>query len=114
VSALVQGGTFICVALAVLCAVAYAEGMSNKHQKIFESIMGHHTSSNIHWREVESLLHHLGATLHEARGARVVVSLGGAELTMHHPHHGSTMGKNELHQLGQFLSAAGVTSLHPS
>ncbi|HEA25936.1 MAG TPA: type II toxin-antitoxin system HicA family toxin [Ectothiorhodospiraceae bacterium] len=85
--------------------------MSKKHEKIYKSIMGHHTSSNIHWREVESLLHHLGAELHESKGARVVVHLGGKEITLHHPHQGSTMGKNELHQLGQFLSVAGVTSL---
>ncbi|MCW8825280.1 MAG: type II toxin-antitoxin system HicA family toxin [Gammaproteobacteria bacterium] len=85
--------------------------MSKKHQKILDSIMGHQTSSNIHWREVESLLQHLGAELHETKGARVVVHLGGAEITMHHPHHGSTMGKNELHQLGQFLNDAGISSL---
>lgn len=85
--------------------------MSKKHEKILESIMGHRTSSNIHWREVESLLHHLGAELHESKGARIVVSLGGREITLHHPHHGSTMGKNELHQLGHFLGAVGVTSL---
>ena len=85
--------------------------MSKKHEKVFQSIIGHHTSSNIHWREVESLLHYLGAQLHESKGARVVVTLGGAEITLHHPHHGSTMGKSELHQLGHFFSMAGVSSI---
>lgn len=87
------------------------KSMSKKHQKILQSIMGHNTSSNIHWKEVESLLHHLGAEMHETRGARVVVSLAGSEITLHHPHHGSTMGKNELHQLGSFLSTAGVAAI---
>ena len=37
--------------------------MSHKHKRILKSIFAEPASGNLHWREVESLLHHLGATL---------------------------------------------------
>ena len=82
--------------------------MSKKHQKVLSSIFSDHVSANIHWREIESLLKHLGAELREAAGARVLVTLGGEEITLHHPHRGATMTKTSLHQLKNFLRAAGI------
>ena len=35
--------------------------MSHKHANLMRSIFQDPPSANIHWREVESLLHHLGA-----------------------------------------------------
>ena len=83
--------------------------MSKKHDKILHSIFSNQVSSNIHWREIEALLVHLGAEMIEGRGASVVVRLNDHELTLHHPHHGSTMSKNELHHLRNFLVAAGLS-----
>lgn len=65
-------------------------------------------SSNIHWKEIESLLVHLGAELTEGRGATVTVMLDDQEFTLHRPHHGATMSKNELHHLRDFLTATGM------
>lgn len=40
--------------------------MSHKHQNLLHSICQGPLPSNVHWREVESLLHHLGATIEVA------------------------------------------------
>ena len=37
--------------------------MSHKHRNVLQAIFHDPLSSNIQWREVESLLHHLGATV---------------------------------------------------
>jgi hypothetical protein len=83
--------------------------MSKKHDRVLAAILDDHPSANLHWQEIESLLVHLGAQLHESRGARVIASLRGQEMTLHRPHHGASVGRTELHQLRQFLRAAGVT-----
>lgn len=82
--------------------------MSKKHEKVIAAIFSDHLSANIHWKEIESLLAHLGAEFHEAGGARLLVRLRGHEATLHRPHHGAAVAKNELHHLRQFLTAAGV------
>ncbi|MGD2082677.1 MAG: type II toxin-antitoxin system HicA family toxin [Chromatiales bacterium] len=82
--------------------------MSKNHAKVLDAIFADHPSANLHWNEVASLLAHLGGELRESRGARVIVTLAGQELTLHHPHHGSALGRTELHRLKAFLTAAGV------
>lgn len=82
--------------------------MSKKHEKILQNLFSTHMSGNIHWKEIEALLAHLGAELIEGRGATVTARLNGREYTLHRPHHGAAMGKNELHHLRDFLAAAGV------
>lgn len=84
--------------------------MSKKHEKVLAAIFADHLSGNLHWKEIESLLLHLGTELHEAGGARLIARLGGQEATLHRPHHGSALTKAELHHLRQFLTAAGVRS----
>ncbi len=88
--------------------LVYSCCMAKKHDKVLDAIFGAHMSGNLHWKELESTLLSLGAELREAHGARMVVSLGGHEITLHRPHHGSAVGKGELHSLRHFLSAAGV------
>ena len=51
--------------------------MSKKHQKVLSAIFSDHLSSNIHWKEIESLLIHLGAEFREGTGASVVVIIDG-------------------------------------
>jgi hypothetical protein len=82
--------------------------MSKKHDKILQSLFSTQMSGNIHWKEIEALLIHLGAELVEGRGATVVVKLNDHEFTLHRPHHGATMSKNELHHVRNFLGAAGI------
>ena len=83
--------------------------MSHKHRTLLGTIFHDPVSSNIHWREVESLLKHLGATIDPAHGARFRVVLNGREFFIHHPHHSSEFGKSEIKLLRESLASAGVT-----
>lgn len=83
--------------------------MSHKHQNLLRTIFHDPISANIHWREVESLLHHLGATVEPAHGARFRVLLNRSECFLHHPHHGNVCDKQAIRQVREFLARAGVS-----
>jgi len=84
--------------------------MSQKHERILQGILQEPVRGNIHWREVESLLHHLGATLDSGHGgARVKVVLNGAEGTVHRPHHSGVCSKQDIRHLREFLLSAGIS-----
>src|SRR5512134_686194 len=80
------------------CRLAYplrgadVEGttVSHKHENLLRAIFHDPISANIHWREVESLIHHLGADVEPLSGARIRVKLNGYEGILHRPHHGNT------------------------
>lgn len=83
--------------------------MSHKHTSLLRAIYQDPISANIHWREVESLLLHVGATIEPGHGARFRVLLNGKEGFLHHPHHGSTCSKQDIKLLREYLARAGVT-----
>lgn len=83
--------------------------MSNKHLHLLQQIYREPVSANIHWREIESLLAHLGASVESAHGARFRVVLNRVEVFLHHPHNSSTCPKLEIKQIREFLAHAGVT-----
>ena len=83
--------------------------MSRHHAQLIRTIFHDPPSGNIHWREVESLLTHLGATVEPAHGARFRVVLNHMEVFLHHPHNSSTCGKQDIKTLREFLARAGVT-----
>lgn len=83
--------------------------MSHKHAHLLETLFHDPVSGNIHWREVESLLNHLGATIEPAHGSRFRVVLNRAEDFLHHPHHGNTLNRDAVKHLREFLARAGVT-----
>lgn len=83
--------------------------MSHKHINLIRAIFHDPVSGNIHWREIESLLHHLGASITAGHGARFHVKLNGFDEVLHHPHQGSAYGKQEVKSLREFLARAGVT-----
>jgi len=83
--------------------------MSHKHAHLMRSIFQDPPSANIHWREIESLLSHLGATIESAHGARFRIVLNRVEVFLHHPHNSSTCPKQEIKQIREFLARAGVT-----
>jgi hypothetical protein len=83
--------------------------MSHKHAHLMRTIFSDPPSANVHWREVESLLHHLGAAVEPAHGARFKVTLNRMEVFLHHPHQGSTCSRTDIKQLREFLGRAGVT-----
>ncbi|ANQ85826.1 type II toxin-antitoxin system HicA family toxin [Azoarcus olearius] len=83
--------------------------MSHKHRNVLQAIFHEPIASNIQWREVESLLRHLGAEVEPSHGARFRVLLNRREFFVHHPHHGNEIPKPELKHLRENLAAAGVT-----
>jgi hypothetical protein len=83
--------------------------MSHKHESLLRAIFSDPVSHNIHWREVESLLKHLGVTIESSAGARVHVKLNRADSYLHRPHHGSTLDRNAIVHLREFLARAGAT-----
>lgn len=83
--------------------------MSNKHLHLLQAIYHEPPSANIHWREIEALMTHLGATMESAHGARFRIVLNRREVFLHHPHNNSTCPKQEIKQIREFLAGAGVT-----
>ena len=83
--------------------------MSNKHAHLLRSIFQDPPSANTHWREIESLLHHLGAEVEPAHGARFKITLNKVEAFLHHPHNSNTCSKQDIKALREVLSHAGVT-----
>ena len=79
------------------------------HGALLRTIFQDPISANIHWREVESLLHHLGAETESLNGNRLRVKLGRAEGVLHRPHHGHTLDRNGVRSLRGFLASAGST-----
>jgi hypothetical protein len=83
--------------------------MSHKHKRVLGAILQEPVSGNIHWRDIESLLHHLGAEMEHGHGARVRILLNGVEGTLHRPHHSGVCGKHDIRHIREYLGAAGVS-----
>lgn len=82
--------------------------MSHKYDSLMHAIFDGPVSGNVHWREVESLLTHLGATVEPHHGANFRVVLNGVEGFLHRPHNSTTCTKDEVRNLREFLKSAGV------
>lgn len=82
--------------------------MSHKHDTLLRSILQDAPGMNIHWREVESLLNHLGARLEPANGARFKVTLNEVTDFLHHPHHSNVCTRDHIKHLKGFLIQARV------
>ncbi|MCK6405252.1 MAG: type II toxin-antitoxin system HicA family toxin [Rhodocyclaceae bacterium] len=83
--------------------------MSHKHRNLLQAIYQDPIPANIQWREVESLLHHLGADVEPNHGARFRVVLNKREFFLHHPHHSNEFSKQEIKHLREGLASAGMT-----
>jgi hypothetical protein len=84
--------------------------MSTHHAKLIRSIFHDPPGHNIHWRDVESLLRHIGAAIEPLSGARIRVSKEHVEAILHRPHHHSNeLDKQGLVHLREFLARAGIT-----
>jgi hypothetical protein len=83
--------------------------MSRHHANLIRSIFHDPPSGNVHWREIESLLKHVGASLESLSGARIRVTLNRMEEIVHRPHHSNVMDSKSLLHLRAFLARAGVT-----
>ncbi len=80
----------------------------SKHKHVLHTIFQDPISANMHWREVESLLNHLGATVKPTHGARFHVTLNKIEIILHHPHQSSECTRQDIKQIREFLIQAGI------
>jgi hypothetical protein len=83
--------------------------MSHKHEQLLKLIFHDPISGNIHWREIESLLNHLGAEMEPLSGARIRVKLNRAEGILHRPHHSNVLNVQAIKHLRDYLGRAGAT-----
>jgi hypothetical protein len=83
--------------------------MSHKHQSLLRNLFHDPISGNIHWREVESLLRHVGAEIEQMSGARIRVRLNGVEGILHRPHHSNVLDKSGVKHVREYLARARVT-----
>jgi hypothetical protein len=84
--------------------------MSQKHANLLRQIFQDPISTGFHWREIESLLKHLGASMESLSGARIRVKLNQAEGIVHRPHHGgNTLDRNSVQHLRELLARGGAT-----
>lgn len=83
--------------------------MSHKHVHLIQTIFHDPISGNIHWRDVESLLSHLGAEVEPLSGARFRVRLNGMEDVLHRPHHSNVLDRQDVKYLREYLARARVT-----
>jgi hypothetical protein len=83
--------------------------MSRHHIQLLRTIYHDPPSGNVHWRDIESLLRHVGVELEPLSGARYRATLNRMEHIVHRPHHSNVMDAHALVHLRQFLARAGVT-----
>jgi hypothetical protein len=83
--------------------------MSRRHANLIRSIFHDPPSGNVHWRDIEALLKHVGATVEPISGARVRVKLNRMEDVLHRPHHSNVLDASAVVHLRVFLARAGVT-----
>ena len=78
--------------------------MSRHHANLIRSIFHDPPSGNVHWREIESLLKHVGASLEPISGARIRVNLNRMEDVLHRPHHSNVLDASAVLHLRGFLA----------
>jgi len=84
--------------------------MSRRHANLIRSIFHEPPSGNVHWRDVESLLKHVGASLEPISGARVRVKLNRMDGGRAAPAaHSNVLDASALMHLREFLARACVT-----
>ena len=83
--------------------------MSHKHEHLLHTLFQDPIKVNIHWREIESLLSHLGAEIESIPGSRIRVLLNGREGILHRPHHSNACGRQEIKHIREFLASARIT-----
>ena len=83
--------------------------MKLKHQKTLERIFSRPVSSNIKWRDIETLFIALGAEVSEREGSRVADVLFDEVKIFHRPHPMPTTDKGAVSSIRKWLEKHGVT-----
>lgn len=65
-------------------------------------------SATIVWDDVERMLVHHGATIHEGRGSRISVALSGLSADFHRPHPQKEAKQYQIRDVRALLTLAGI------
>ena len=85
--------------------------MNKKQRKTHAAVFKKPTPANIAWKDIESLLHALGATVSEGGGSRVRVAFNDVRAVFHRPHPQSETDKGTINSVQRFLKEAGEEPL---
>lgn len=80
--------------------------MNHHHRKVLHALFDHPMSGNIQFRQVESVLQELGATIDHRSGDRIGVTLGEHKAVFHRAQH--DLPKDEVNRIRHFLEESGV------
>lgn len=76
--------------------------MNKTHRKTLNAIFAKPLSSDIKWRDVESLMKSLGAVISERSGSRVAILLNDRVAVFHRPHPKPNLDKGAVKDLRRF------------
>lgn len=82
--------------------------MNSKQRQTLQDVFLHPIRSGIRWADIENLLIAVGATIKEAEGSRITVTLNEVYAVFHRPHPRPTTDKGAVKSLRRFLINAGV------
>lgn len=83
--------------------------MKRKHIKTLIAVFTRPVSSNIQWRDIESLFIALGATIEEREGSRVAVVLLNQVQVYHRPHPSPNTDKGAVASIRRWLDSIDIT-----
>jgi hypothetical protein len=79
-----------------------------KRDRTLQAIFAEPVRAGIPWRDIESLLHHLGAEITEGSGSRVRIALRGVRAVFHRPHPRKETDKGAVKAMRRLLIEAGI------
>lgn len=82
--------------------------MNAKYQRTLQRVFADPTPANIKWRDIETMLTSLGATISEGNGSRVRIELNGVAAVFHRPHPKPDSKRYAVRNVRDFLTAAGI------
>ncbi len=82
--------------------------MGEQHEKALKRVFREPTPANIKWRDIETMLASLGATISEGSGSRVRVELNGIVAIFHRPHPRPDTKRYAVRNVRDLLIAAGI------
>jgi len=83
--------------------------MNSKQRQTLEDVFFQPVRSGIRWEDIENLLIAVGATIKEAEGSRITVTLNEVYAVFHRPHPRPTTDKGAVKSVRRLLINAGVS-----
>jgi hypothetical protein len=85
-----------------------ALNVNSANRRTLAAIFADPISSQVPWRDIETLVKALGGTVKAGQGSRVHFLLNGKPATFHKPHPGPNTDKGAVRSVRDYLIGAGV------